>query len=161
MMPGARGSSARVAGLLMLGLLLAQQLAGWRWPGLDRLQTGDAYMQLSGFVLLALVAHQWYFSFLRASGQVARAAAMAEPHKLAGACAPLPLYLHSQVIGHGYLAVLSVVFLAVLATGLLNLAPAGRSRAAPRGIRVLLHVALSTGLLFLLGYHVYISYLYE
>ncbi|MDH5255932.1 MAG: hypothetical protein OEW72_08475, partial [Gammaproteobacteria bacterium] len=148
-------------GLGLLALFLIQESAGWHWPWLGRLQDGDVYMQISGFVLLALVGHQWYFSVLRAQGQPQRAARLAGAHQLLGASAPAVFYLHAERIGHAYLAALSIVFFAVLITGLMNLGTAPGRGAPARAARITLHVGLSTALLFLLGYHVFVSYAYE
>jgi hypothetical protein len=112
-------------------------------------------------LLLALVLHQRYLSAVRLRGDLRRAAERLGLHTLAGALAPALFFLHSQQLGHGYLAGLSLVFIAAMATGMLNLdAPAGQPRWL-RQVRISVHAGLATALVVGIGYHVFVSYEFE
>lgn len=148
-------------GLVLLAALLAQQLAGWHWPLLGELQAGKVYKQLSGFGLLALLLYQWRFSVTRAKGDMRKAFAMVEFHKLFGAVAPLLFFLHSQSLGYAYLKLLSLAFLLVILTGLFNFEIVKTHRPWFRPVWITAHVGLSMLLLFLVAYHVYVGYAFK
>lgn len=148
-------------GLFLLAAWLAQQLTGWRWLLLDELQRDAVYKQLSGFGLLALVLYQWRFSVTRAEGEMRKALAMVECHKLFGAMAPLLFFFHSQSLGYGHPQVLSLTFLLVFLTGLCNVETVKIHTPWFRPVWITVHVSLSMMLLFLLAYHVYISYAFK
>jgi hypothetical protein len=148
-------------GLVLLALFLIQERGRLRWPWLAQLQGNDVYKQLSGFALLAFIAHQWHFSVLRARGLMRKAGGMIKRHKLLGAMAPVFFYAHSQQMGYAYQEVLSVVFFAIFVTGLLNFEITRVHKSWFQAIWITTHVGLSMALLFLLGYHVFISYAYQ
>ena len=150
-----------LAGVLLLAIFLVQLLAPWRWPWLTTLQANDAYKQLSGFLLLAFVAYQWRFSVRRATGQTANLPALIKRHKSLGALAPLFFYVHSQGVGYSYTVALSTVFFAVFLTGLANREITRIASPWFQPLWITLHVGLSSALLCLMGYHLYISYAFE
>lgn len=148
-------------GFFLLAALLAEQSTGWRWPALTALQADSVYKQLSGFGLLAFILQQWRLSLLRCQGGQHRAGAMLGRHKALGAMAPLLFFCHSQNLGYGYLQTLSLVFLLVFLTGLCNTEILHVRKPWFRPAWISLHVGLSTALLLLLPYHVYLSYAYK
>lgn len=145
----------------LFALFLVQQLAGLRWPWLGALQADDLYKQLTGFVLAAFVLHQWYFPLLRIEGEGVRAARVAWLHKTAGALAPLLFVVHAQRLGYAYQLALSGLFFAVFLTGLVNPQTAGLRQPWFRPAWTVAHVAASTVLPIVVGYHVLVTYLYE
>jgi len=148
-------------GVGLLAAWLAQQSTGWRWAGLAELQAGNAYMQISGFALLALILYQWRFSLRRARGDLRQAAWLLHRHKLAGVLAPLFFFGHSQAVGYGYLQILSLSFLLVFLTGLCNFEIVPLRKPWYRPAWICVHVSLSMALLILASYHVYLSYAYK
>lgn len=148
-------------GIVALGVLVLQQAGGWRWEALAQWQDGDIYRQLTGFTLVTFVLHQWYFPWLRLQHQVARAVRGANLHKLLGAVAPLLYLLHARHTGYAYQLWLSLVFLGVFATGLINPETAGVRQPWFRAVWIPVHVGLSTALPFLVAYHVFVTYWYE
>jgi hypothetical protein len=148
-------------GSLLFALLLVQQIAGLRWPWLGALQADDLYKQLTGFALGAFIVHQWYFPLLRIEGQNARATQMAWLHKMAGAMAPLFFLVHAQRLGYAYQLALSGLYFTVFVTGLVNPQTTGIGQPWFRPAWTVVHVAVSTALPFVVGYHVLVTYLYE
>ncbi len=90
-----------------------------------------------------------------------KAAKLLNQHKLLGALAPVFFYAHAQHIGYAYLQALSLVYFAIFLTGLCNVEITRIRKHWFRKIWITVHVGLATGLVFLLGYHIYISYAYQ
>ncbi|MCD2450951.1 hypothetical protein GO003_011155 [Methylicorpusculum oleiharenae] len=144
--------------MLLLGVFIAYE---WRWAWLSELQADDVYKQLSGFAILTYLAHQWHCSVLRNRGLMRLAGRLIHRHKVIGSLAPLIFFTHSQTIGFGYLQLLSLVYFALFFTGLFNVETMAIRNAWFHTLWVIVHVTLATGLLFLMGYHIYISYAYR
>lgn len=149
------------AGAGLFALLVLQQSSGWRSPWLDGLQGDDLYKQVTGFVLLGFVGHQWYFPLLRIGGDALRAARASGPHKAFGAVAPLLFVVHTQQLGHAYTTALALGFLALFLSGLINPETARLRHAAARTLWTLVHVGLATAVPLVIGLHVYVSYVFE
>jgi hypothetical protein len=147
-------------GLVLLVAFAIQESYQWNWPWLATLQTDTVYKQLSGFVLIIYLAHQWHCSVLRTRGLMHEAASRLKRHKLLGAMAPLFFYAHSQHIGFAYLQALSLIYFGIFMTGLGNYEISRINKSWFRPVWMTVHVGLSTGLLFFLSYHIYISYAY-
>lgn len=82
-------------------------------------------------------------------------------HKRLGALAPLFFYAHAQGCGYAYLLTLSMAFFGVFLLGLFH-EKIMRFKLAWLGQAWFIgHVALSTGLLGLIGYHAYVALSYE
>lgn len=148
-------------GLLLLTAFALQEFGAVSWPWLAKLQADDVYKQLSGFALVGYLLHQWHCSLLRNQGLMQKAARLLNQHKLLGALAPAFFYAHAQHLGYAYLQVLSLVYFAIFLTGLCNVEITGIRKQWFRKIWITAHVGLATGLVFLLGYHIYISYAYQ
>ena len=148
-------------GLLLLTAFAIQEFGNLSWPWLAKLQTDDVYKQLSGFVLVCYLVHQWRCSLLRNQGLMQKAAKLLNQHKLMGALAPLFFYAHAQHIGYAYLQALSLVYFAIFFTGLCNVEITRIRNDWFRKIWITVHVGLATSLVFLLGYHIFISYAYQ
>lgn len=155
------GKSYFWLGLFLLTALLIQQLTQWRWFWLAELQGDSNYKQITGFGLLAFILYQWRLSVTRAQGDMRKALSMIKRHKLFGATAPLLFFIHSQALGYGYLNVLSLSFLLVFLTGLFNfeITQIRKPWFMPAWITV--HVGSAMALLFLLAYHIYVSYAFK
>ena len=148
-------------GLTLLTAFAIQQISHSRWPWLTALQADDSYKQLSGFALVFYLVHQWHCGVLRNRGLMLAAGNILSRHKLLGAMAPLFFYAHAQTIGFAYLLALSLVYFGLFLTGLFNYEISRINKPWFRPAWITLHIGLSTGLLFLLSYHVYISYAYQ
>lgn len=148
-------------GMLLFAVFVIQEFGHFSWSWLAKMQAEDVYKQLSGFVLVAYLAFQWRCSVLRNQGLMQKAAKLLDQHKLMGALAPLLFYAHAQTIGYAYLQVLSGVYFAIFLTGLCNAEIIRIRKAWFRKIWITIHIGLATGLVFLLGYHVFISYAYQ
>ncbi|MDD5321939.1 MAG: hypothetical protein PHD43_15285 [Methylococcales bacterium] len=148
-------------GLLLFTAFALQEFDNFNWPWLAQLQADDVYKQLSGFGLVGYLGHQWRCSLLRNQGLMQKAAKLLNQHKLLGALAPVFFYAHAQHIGYAYLQALSLVYFAVFLTGLCNVEITRIRKHWFRNVWITVHVGLATSLVFLLGYHIYISYAYQ
>lgn len=148
-------------GLLLVMAFSVQELGNLTWPWLSELQSDDVYKQLSGFVLIGYLARQWRCSLLRNRGLMQQAAQLLNRHKLLGAMAPVFFYVHAQHTGYAYTQVLSLAYFGIFLTGLCNVEITGIHQDWFRKLWITVHVGLSTGLVFLLAYHIYISYAYQ
>jgi hypothetical protein len=128
---------------------------------LAKLQADDVYKQLTGFTLVGYLVHQWRCSLLRNRGLFLKAAKLLNQHKLLGALAPMFFYVHAQHIGYAYLQAFSLVYFAIFLTGLCNVEISQIRKHWFHNIWITVHVGLATVLLFLLGYHIFISYSYQ
>lgn len=149
------------AGLFLLAALIAQQSSGWQWTMLTGLQGDKTYKLATGFGLLAFVLHQWRFSVQRAQGEKRNAATMISRHKLFGALIPLAFLSHSQILGYGYLEILSLTLLLAFLSGLFNFQIGQIHTPWYRPVWISAHVGLSMALLLLMAYHVYINYAFK
>jgi len=148
-------------GLALLAAFGLQAGNDWRWTWLAELQADNFYKQLSGFALITYLAHQWHCPVLRNRGLMRKACSIFNRHKLIGSLAPVFFYAHSQVLGYAYLQILSLVYFAIFLTGLFNFETTRISKPWFQSLWITVHVGLSTGLLFLLGYHIFTSYAYQ
>lgn len=148
-------------GLLLLTAFGLQEFGNLSWPWMAKLQADDVYKQFSGFVLVGYLALQWRCSLLRNQGLMQKAAKLLNQHKLLGASAPVFFYAHAQHLGYAYLQALSLVYFAIFLTGLCNVEITGIRKLGFRKIWITVHVGLATSLIFLLGYHIFISYAYQ
>lgn len=148
-------------GLLLLIAFALQEFGNLDWPWLAKWQTNNIYKQLTGFVLIGYLALQWRCSLLRSRGLMQKAAKLFNQHKLLGALAPVFFYAHAQHIGYAYLQVLSLAYFAIFLTGLCNIEITRIRKQWFRKIWIAVHVGSATGLTFLLGYHIFISYAYQ
>ena len=148
-------------GLGLLTVFIAQDVYRWPWPWLAGWQADSVYKQLSGLVLVLLLGHQWQCSVLRNQGRSERGNLLLPRHKWLGALAPLFFYAHTQHAGYAYTQVLSWAFFGVVFSGLFNCEIIHIRKPWFRPVWLIVHVGLATALLFLIGYHVVISYVYE
>lgn len=148
-------------GLILLAAFTLQEVYQWRWAWLTTLQTDNVYKQLSGLILILYLACQWECAVLRTKGLTHEAAQLLNRHKWYGATAPLFFYAHAQQLGFAYLQALSLVYFAVFLTGLFNYENSHIHKPWFRPLWITLHIGLSTGLLVLVSYHIFISYSYE
>ena len=142
-------------GTTLLALYVAQACVGFEWPHLASLQQDDRYKVTSGCVLALYLLHQ---SFVARRRIFAPITALFW-HKLAGALAPVILYLHASHFGYGYLLLLSSAFIGTIGLGLFH-----RFAMRARWLFTawfVLHVATVSTLLVLGGYHAVIALAYE
>lgn len=153
----------RLLGLaLLLGYIL-QTLLEFKLPELEELQADDDYKIFSGLLLIIYLLNQWSLPLSRWLHRNKEQIALKKhSHLYFGAIAPLVLYLHASSFGHAYLAVLASVFLANSLLGICSgeFIPTAYRKPYIFGWTVM-HVCLSTSLLFLSTYHAYIALAYK
>lgn len=149
---------ARLGWLLLIAFAV-QAIGNFNWLFLSTLQTNDVYQQLSGFVMVGFLAHQWRCALSRRHGQ--NSPTRLSQHKLLGAFAPVFFYAHAQHLGYAFLQILSLSYFAIVMTGLGNIEVLRIHHNGFRTAWLIIHIGLATGLLVLLGYHVFISYAYQ
>ena len=128
---------------------------GW-WP----FRQNELYKQLTGLSLVLFFMMQWRLSVAR-MGTASPTARLLGLHRDLGALAPLLLYLHAISFGYAYIRVMSMVFLVLVALGLLQ-PPLARLNSSPLNTAwLVVHVMLATLLIFLIGYHAFNAFYYE
>lgn len=153
----------RIIGLALLTAYYLQDQFDLKLPQLEQLQIGDNYKICSGLLLLTYILNQWRLPISRwlhkSSENIAQ---KKHSHLYFGAIAPLVFYLHATTIGYAYVAALASVYLAN------NLLGYCSGECLPDTYKkpyifgwTILHVCLSTSLLFLSSYHAYIALAYK
>lgn len=148
-------------GLFLLATLIIQQSTGWQWTMLAGLQADNTYKLATGLGLFAFILYQWRFSVKRAQGEQRNLTTMIGRHKLFGALLPLFFFGHSQVVGYGYAGLLSLTVWLAFLTGLFNAQIVHIRKSWYRPLWISAHVGLSTALLLLMGYHIYLDYAFK
>jgi cytochrome b561 len=147
-------------GALLMAAFVAQAIGGWHWEWLAAFQRVELYKQLTGLALALFFMMQWRLSVAR-MGTVSPTARLLALHKDLGALAPLLLYLHAMSFGYAYIRVMSLVFVVLVALGLLQ-PPLARLNSSPLNTAwLVVHVMLATLLIFLIGYHAFNAFYYE
>ena len=130
------------------------------WPALRAWQSRFAYKVATGSLLAVFLSFQWLLALCRVGGWLRAAKALYPWHQTFGALAPVLLFLHSMRLGFGYLAVLSVVYLANNLVGLVNPSAFPRVKAM-LSLWTIAHIALSVLLVALTCYHAWTALYYE
>jgi ferredoxin-NADP reductase/CRP-like cAMP-binding protein len=130
--------------LVAVAAFAAQALLGVRWPWLDRLQTSITYSALTGAGLLGLLLVQWHLGYVRWLGRAEETSRAYGLHIAIGPAVLGLMWLHSAHFGHALALVLSVCFLASLATGaILGAFPRSAQREGVRRLVLGAHIVLS------------------
>ena len=144
-----------IVGGALLALYLAQARLDLELPALAALQRDERYKVISGSVLAGYLLYQTLMGRRRIYDQVG----VVFWHKLAGALAPLLLYLHATRFAYGYLILLSGLYLGTAGLGLLHKL-ALRQRTLYTWW-LIIHLATACSLVVLSGYHAIIALAYE
>jgi hypothetical protein len=101
--------------------------------------------------------------YLRWRGHLKAAARQYHLHKLQGAISPLLFYIHSTALGYAYTFALSLVFFANFALGLVNqeMIPESRYKKLYAQYWLSTHIVLSTSMISLIVYHIYVVFAYK
>lgn len=146
-----------LVGATLLALYVGQGVFHLECSALVRVQQDDRYKVVSGGMLAVYLLHQSFMARRRVFDPIG----VVFWHRLAGALAPVVLYLHASRFGYGYLFVLVSLFIGTIGFGLLH---GVILRARARWLFTLwfvLHVATSASLVVLSGYHALIALAYE
>ncbi|NVB81954.1 MAG: hypothetical protein HOV81_26470 [Kofleriaceae bacterium] len=144
-------------GASLLALYVAQGVLHLECSALVQVQDDDRYRVISGCMLAVYLLHQSFMARRRVFDPVG----VVFWHRLAGALAPVVLYLHASRFGYGYLFVLVSLFIGTIGFGLLHSVVL---RVRLRWLFTwwfVLHVATSASLVVLSGYHVLVALAYE
>jgi hypothetical protein len=131
----------------LLVLYVLQASLHFEWPLLARAQADDTYKLVTGVALAGYLTFQW--------------SARRSRHQLAGAFAPLVLYLHSARFGYGYLVLLVTIYLGTTLAGTLHRPVIALRRRSLFTAWFVIHISLATLLVMLAGYHAVIAVAYE
>lgn len=139
---------------------MAQSALGFGWGSLAAWQSGFWYKIGTGTLLAAFVGAQWLLALCRYKSWNRTAKRLYGWHQRFGVFGPLLLFAHSTTLGYGYLLVLSGVFLANTALGVVS------PQAFPmlrkhQTLWMASHVALSILLVCLIFYHVWTALYFE
>jgi hypothetical protein len=144
-----------IVGGALLALYVAQAQLDLQVPALAALQRDERYKVVSGSLLAGYLLYQTLMGRRRIYDQVG----VVFWHKLAGALAPLLLYLHATHFAYGYLILLTGLYLGTAGLGLLHKV-ALRQRTLYTWW-LIIHLATACSLVVLSGYHAIIALAYE
>jgi len=149
-----------VVGSVLLGLFVLQLVAGVQWATLSALQSNNLYKQLTGLILGIFIARQFWLGRVRTHSQTTSLKAQFVRHRWQGALAPLLFFVHSITLGYAYTLMLSVVFLANIVVGLLNIEVVRVRTPIYLTAWTVVHVSLAMATVGLAAIHVYVVYFY-
>jgi len=144
-----------IVGGALLALYVAQARLDLEIPALAALQRDEGYKVITGSLLAGYLLYQTLMGRRRIYDQVG----VVFWHKLAGALAPLLLYLHATHFAYGYLILLTGLYLGTAGLGLLHKL-ALRQRTLYTWW-LIIHLATACTLVVLSGYHAIIALAYE
>jgi hypothetical protein len=137
-----------------------QAAVGFDWGPLHALQREFWYRIATGSLLALFIAAQWFLALCRYQRWNHLAKRVYSWHQRIGIGAPVFLFLHSVRLGFGYLAVLTVAYLATNALGMLSpqaIVPL-RKYQTPWMVS---HIALSILVAALAAYHSWTALYFE
>jgi len=145
-------------GLVLIAFYFFQSFTQLSDSFAQTFQSGNLYLQISGFILAAAILQQW---LLPATQNTLLKTKRRLRHQQVGLILPLLLLFHSTHIGYGYQVLLVAFFIIAFLSGLLN--PKFTNTKNPRYFAVwnLVHVSCSSGLIIMLIFHIYIVYAYH
>lgn len=159
---GTASHGIRIAGLGLLAAYCLQEWMGLKFQGLEQLQSQMDYKVFSGLVLLSYLLLQWRLPLMRLFRLSIDRNAKRQSHRILGVFAPLVFYLHSTSTGAAYLSLLASCYLVNTLVALLDAGVVAEAfRKAYLVLWTLVHIALSTGLMFLSAYHIYAALAYK
>lgn len=144
-----------IIGATLLALYVVQAKFGLVIPALAALQHNERYKVISGSILAGYLLYQSFMARRRLYDPLG----VVFWHKLAGALAPLLLYLHASRFAFGYLVLLSSLYLGTVGLGLFHQVALRRRRLYTWWL--ILHLATACSLVVLSGYHAIIALAYE
>jgi hypothetical protein len=145
--------AALTAALVVLGAGLA--------PGIRLGAWGLAWQVVTGGALLGAVAWQWMLLIARMTGPAETVLRHYARHRLVGAATAALFAAHAVRFGYGWTSALSLTFLLLAASGLLNREIMRYRAKWTYNLWLFLHVALSAALLPLALVHVWVALAYE
>ena len=148
-------------GIVLLIAFWLQDAFGLKWQWLEQAQSNEIYKQCSGFLLMFYLFHQWLISLLRLHGKIQSAWSNYPWHLWFGALAPLVFYFHSTQFGYAYQFWLSMVYFGTIVIGLLNHETLSIKKMRFYNSWITAHVSSSLFVIVLMGYHIYVVYMYE
>jgi predicted ferric reductase len=126
------------------------------------LQSYSNYKIITGLILLLLILVQWSLTLARVGKlKLVQSDTTMSFHKWAGAISPLLLYIHSIKLGNGYLAILSLTFIANLILGFLSIGKIKSISIVYFKTWVLLHTIFSIVVLVLTFFHIWVVIYFE
>ena len=149
-------------GILFLVLYILQYLLNWHWKWLYNLQLNESYKRWSGVFLMTFILFQWFLSLTRIIPKLRRKSLqMTSLHKKIGAVSPLFFYVHAMEFGYGYLFILSIIFFSNMFLGVVNLDIIKSHKNWIFQSWMIIHVALSVIITFIMFFHVGVVFYYK
>ena len=150
-----------IIGMAFLVLYIVQAQSGYQFEMLVSLQNDASYKQISGYVFVLYLLYQWKLSKTKVTNQTAQFKRVLNRHKFYGIFVPVVWFLHSAEMGDGYLAILSVVLLTTIFTGLVNYENSRFRQKVYFYGWLITHITAATLTLGLILFHIYVVYNYS
>lgn len=151
-----------LVGLLCLCAFLLQYFLNLQWTWLFQLQQDEQFKRWSGLVLALFILFQWLLTFTRAFKKYRKhAMSILTLHKWIGAVSPLLFYIHSMVLGYGYLLMLSYIFFSNTLLGYFNLDVIKNNSEWLFKGWMIVHVAMSIIVTIIMIFHITMVFYYK
>lgn len=149
-------------GILLLVLYILQDLFNWQWEWMYNLQLNQGYKRWSGVFVMTFILFQWLLTLTRIIPKLRkRSILFTSLHKKIGALSPLFFYIHAMEFGYGYLLILSIIFFTNMILGTVNLDLIKSHKNWIFQSWMIIHVALSVIITFMMFFHVGVVFYYE
>lgn len=116
---------------------------------------------VTGALLVTGMIYQWMLLIARRAGRPAEVRRHYAAHRWVGVGMTLVFAAHAVRFGHGWTSALALCFIAIAATGLLNREVIPYRSRWIYNLWLWLHIALSSALVPLIGFHVWIALTYQ
>jgi sulfoxide reductase heme-binding subunit YedZ len=152
-----------IVGLFLFTAYILQYMLALSWQDLLFLQQQNWFRIVSGSVVAASIAFQWYLSRIRSNLSISPQKGLhyAWLHKWVGALSPLLFYIHAAAPGYAYLLTLSIVFFSNFILGMLNSEVISIDKKWYYQGWMILHVGLSCLITTLIVFHICIVIYYK
>ena len=155
-------NKATIVGLVLLVAFCLQLFLKLEWSWLFQLQQEEMYKRWSGLILGIFILFQWILTFTRVVKRFRKHSLLIQKlHKWIGALSPLFFYIHSIVLGYGYLLLLSYIFFSNALLGYINLDVIKNNGDFVFKGWMIIHVALSIIITILMAFHIAMVFYYK
>ncbi len=133
-----------------------------RWDWMYTLQLDEMYKRWSGVAVAIFILLQWLLTLTRVVKRWRKyAMKLVSFHKWLGAFSPILFYIHAMEFGFGYLALLSYLFFANMLLGTVNLDIVKSKKDWVFQSWMIVHVAFSVLITFILFFHIGVVFYYK
>lgn len=155
-------TTSSIIGLFLFAVYILQEILDLKLNFLESLQVQENYKRWSGLAVGLFILFQWLLTFSRVIPKFRKNSnGINNLHRWIGVLSPLLLFFHSTQFGFGYLALFSYLFLGNMLLGTLNIDFIKSTKDWFFKAWMIVHVALSVTITFLLFFHIGVVFYYK